>query len=119
MTAGGQGEVWLWAIQPDGEWTAVEQLPGHTGNVYLAAAGREGGRVMTAAEDGTLIGWDLDGEQGFGSPYPDLGERWISNRCGGRRPGRLVVAPARSLGRTVATVNRVPLDAGLPRSPDG
>ena len=111
VTVGGQGEVWVWAIQPDGEWTAVEQLPGHTGNVYLAAAGREGGRVMTAAEDGTLIGWDLDGAAGFGSSYPDLGERWISNRVEVVDPGRLVVAPARSLGRTVATVNRVPLDA--------
>ena len=111
VTAGGQGEVWLWAIQPDGEWTAVEQLPGHTGNVYLAAAGGVDGRVMTAAEDGTLIGWDLDGEEGFGSPYPDLGERWISNRLEVVAADRLVVAPARSLDRSVATVNGVPLDA--------
>jgi DNA-binding SARP family transcriptional activator/WD40 repeat protein len=111
VTVGGQGEVWLWTIQSDGEWTAIEQLPGHTGNVYLAAAGRENGRVMTAAEDGTLIGWDLDGAAGFGSPYPDLGERWISNRMEVVDSGRLVVAPARSLDRTVETANRVPLDA--------
>ena len=66
---------------------------------------------MTVAEDGTLIGWDLDGAAGFGSSYPGLGERWISNRVEAVEPGKLVVAPARSLVRSLETVEEVPLDA--------
>ncbi|MET1061185.1 MAG: WD40 repeat domain-containing protein, partial [Nocardioides sp.] len=53
----------------------------------------------------------LDGAAGFGSSYPDLGERWISNRVGVVDPGRLVVAPARRLVRSRETVEQVPLDA--------
>lgn len=97
-TVGQGGEVVLWNVAPDsGTWTRRESLVGHTGEVRSVEVSPDGTTLFTVSQDGMLITWDLTGTRGFGGSYGSLGDRWISNRIQVVEPGRVVVAPARSL----------------------
>jgi WD40 repeat protein len=66
-----------------------------------------GDTLLTSSTDGQLISWDLSDDAAFGSSYPGLEGRWVSNRIGVVVPGQLVVAPTRTLPRPGA---QVPVD---------
>ena len=95
-TVGDAGEIELWNItRRGGTWSLGESLVGHGGRVEEAEVLGEA-TLLTASVDGQLISWDLTDDAGFGSAYPGLDERWVSNRIGVIDPGELVVAPTRT-----------------------
>jgi WD40 repeat protein len=98
VTVGDGGQVELWDIDPgSGRWSLGESLVGHSSNVWEAEVSDDGRSLLTASSDGQLVSWDLTDDAGFGSTYPALEDRWVSNRIGVIDPGRLVVAPTRTL----------------------
>ncbi|MGH3347019.1 MAG: WD40 repeat domain-containing protein, partial [Nocardioides sp.] len=97
VTLGEGGQVELWSINPrTGGWSLGESLVGHAGAVEQVEVSPDGRSLLTAGRDGQLITWDLTPATGFGTTYPALRDRWVSNRIGVIDPGRLVVAPART-----------------------
>lgn len=97
VTAGDSGQVELWSVDPrTGDWSLPETLTGHAGAVQQVEVAAGGGALLTAAQDGQLLTWDLTGEAGFGTSYPGLTGRWVSNRIDVVDPGRLIVAPTRT-----------------------
>jgi WD40 repeat protein len=98
VTVGDDAVVVLWDIDPaTGRWSQRELLAGHRGDVITADVDPTGRWLYTAALDDTVITWDMSPGGGFGTTYPGLEDRWISNRPDVVEPGRLVVAPTRPL----------------------
>jgi WD40 repeat protein len=96
VTAGAGGQVELWSVEDSGEWSLGESIAGHAGAAEQVEVSPDGQSVLTAARDGEVITWDVSGVGGFGTAYPGLTDRFVSNRVQVVEPGRLVVAPARS-----------------------
>jgi WD40 repeat protein len=96
-SVGDGGEVELWDIDDTGHWSLAESLAGHAGRVEEVEV--TGDTLLTASTDGQLISWDLSDDAGFGSAYPGLDGRWVANRIGVVIPGKLVVAPTRTIPR--------------------
>ena len=97
VTLGEGGQVELWSINSrTGHWSLGESLVGHSGAAEQVDVSHDGRTLLTAARDGQLITWDLTPATGFGTTYPGLRNRWVSNRMGVIDPGRLVVAPTRT-----------------------
>lgn len=100
-TVGDGGAVELWDVDAStGLWSRRESLTGHTGDVEQAEMSVDGRTLLTAAHGAALISWDLTSNAGFGTTYPGLGDRWISNRLDVVEPGQLVVAPTRPVSKT-------------------
>ncbi|MGZ5404625.1 MAG: nSTAND1 domain-containing NTPase, partial [Nocardioides sp.] len=98
VTAGDGGQMELWDVAArGGEWGLRESLIGHSAPVIAAEASTDGGALATASSDGQLVTWDLSDDAGFGKSYPGLVGRYVSNRLQVVDPGRLVVAPTRTL----------------------
>ena len=97
VTADETGQVELWDVASDGEWTLQESLIGHSAPLVQLEASATGDSLLTASSDGQLVTWDLSDNAGFGTSYPGLEGRYITNRFQVVEPGRLVVAPARTL----------------------
>jgi WD40 repeat protein len=103
VSVGEEGQVELWRISPvTGDWASREPLIGHVGNVQQAEVTRDGRTLLTISEDGVLVRWDLSGSAGFGATYPGMGGRWISSPIRVVDPGKLVVAAARGVRRTLS-----------------
>ena len=81
----------------DGDWTLQESLIGHSAPLVQLEASATGDSLLTASSDGQLVTWDLSDDAGFGTSYPGLEGRYVTNRFQVVEPGRLVVAPARTL----------------------
>ncbi len=98
VTTGDSGQVELWNISPrDGRWSLGESLVGHSARVVQAEPSADGRTLLTGSADGQLVTWDLTPDAGLGTAYPGLEQRYVSNRIEDVEPGRLVVAPTRSL----------------------
>jgi DNA-binding SARP family transcriptional activator/WD40 repeat protein len=98
VTLGDGGQVELWDIDPrTGLWTLGESLVGLTGSAVEAEVASGGGSLLTTSNEGQVVSWDLTDDAGFGSAYPGLEDRYVSNRLDVVDPGRLVVAPTRPL----------------------
>ena len=98
VTAGGGGQVELWAVNPhNGRWSPREPLVGHSTPVVDIEQSDARKSMVTASSDGQLVTWDLTDRAGFGRSYPGLSGRWVSNRIEVVEPGRVVVAPTRTL----------------------
>ncbi len=113
VTAGDDGQVELWSVDPrTGAWSHSDSLTGHGGAVQQVEAAGDGRALLTADQDGQLITWDLTDQLSFGTTYPGIKERWVAHRVRVVDPGRLVVAPTRTLGRRPE--RRTPWGARLP-----
>ena len=97
VTAGDGGQVDLWNVSPDGHWSLGESLVGHSAPVVQVEPSADGRSLLTSSSDGQLVTWDLTADAGLGEAYPGLDARYVSNRLEVIDPGRLVVAPTRSL----------------------
>ena len=97
VTTGDGGQVELWNVSPDGRWSLGESLVGHSAPVVQAEPSADGRSLLTSSSDGQLVTWDLSADAGLGTSYPGLERRYVSNRLEVVDPGRLVVAPTRSL----------------------
>ncbi len=99
VTTGNDAQVVLWDIDGRGRWSFAESLAGHTGPVVQAEVSADATSLLTAATDGEVVTWDLTADAGLGSTYPGLTGlgRYVSNRLQVVEPGRLVVAPTRTL----------------------
>ncbi len=91
------GVVYLWDVNPEsGRWTPREALIGHDGPVRTLETTPSGDRLISVADDGSLISWDTTGAAGFGTPYGSGFEgRWVSTPPVTVVPGELVVAATR------------------------
>ena len=100
-TAGDDGTIVIWDIdQNTGGWSIRERLIGHTGAIEGIELDPTGRVLYTAASDGRVIAWDMTADAGFGSTYPGLADRWISNRPQMVGHDNLMVAPTRPVSRT-------------------
>lgn len=99
-TTSADGTAVLWDVDPaTGQWVHRETLTGHDGAVTGAELDPSGRRLFTGSQDQSVITWDVSRETGFGSSYPGLGDRWISNRPELVNPG-LLVAPTRPVSQS-------------------
>ena len=99
-TTDDEGVVVVWDVnQSSGLWSRRESLTGHSGAVFGAELAPDGRTVITGSQDRSLIEWDMSADAGFGTAYPGLDGRWISNRPQVVTPRRLMVAPTRSVTR--------------------
>lgn len=96
VTAGDGGAVELWDIETGGLWSHRESLSGHDGDVYVTEIDATGRLLFTVSGHGSVIVFDVSADGGFGSSYPGLADRWISNRPQVVEPGGLIVAPTRA-----------------------
>ena len=116
VTVGDGGQAELWSVDPNtGDWALTESLVGHVGAVQQVEVSSDGEALLTAARDGQVITWDLALGGGFGTAYPAVADRWVSNDVQVVEPGRLVVAAARSRpsrGGRAELVPGVALDHG-------
>ncbi len=108
VTTGDDGEVVLWDVAPGGRWSFGESLEGHTGPVVQAEASADARSLLTASSDGQVVTWDLTADAGLGSTYPGLEGRFVSNRLEVVDPGRLVVAPTRTLSQQPREITETP-----------
>ena len=100
-TAGDDGTIVMWDIdQNTGGWSIRERLVGHTGAIAGIELDPTGRVLYTAGGDGRVIAWDMTADAGFGSTYPGLADRWISNRPQMVGHDNLMVAPTRPVSRT-------------------
>ncbi len=97
VTTSDDGQVVLWDIDGQGRWSFGEALEGHAGPVVQAEVSADARSLLTASSDGQVVTWDLTAGAGLGSTYPGLEGRYVSNRMEVIDPGRLVVAPTRTL----------------------
>lgn len=102
-TVGDAAAVVLWDVdRTSGRWTRREALTGHDGDVVGAEVAPGGRLLFTVARNGQVITWDLSDEGGFGSSFPPLQGRFVSNRPQVVVPGELMVAPTRPVSRSGA-----------------
>ena len=115
VTVAERGEVLLWDVDPaTGRWSMREFLTGHTGDVLEVEIDPEGSHVVTVSPDNRVIVWDVGPDGGFGTSHPGLPGRWMANGPEDVEPGRLVVAPTRSLdpqGQSIPYLGEGTLDA--------
>jgi DNA-binding SARP family transcriptional activator/WD40 repeat protein len=91
------GVVHLWDVDPaTGRWTVRETLTGHEGSVRGLEITPSGDRLISVADDGSLISWDTSDSAGFGAPYGSgFPGRWVSIPPETVVPGELVVTTTR------------------------
>ena len=91
------GVVHLWDVDPtSGRWTVRETLSGHEGPVRGLEIEPSGNRLISIADDGSLITWDTSEAAGFGAPYGSgFDGRWVSTPPETVVPGELVVTTTR------------------------
>lgn len=91
------GVVHLWDVDPSSSrWTVRETLTGHEGPVRSLEITPSGDRLISAADDGSLISWDTSASAGFGAPYGSgFDGRWVSTVPVTVVPDELVVATTR------------------------
>jgi WD40 repeat protein len=100
-TGDAAGEVTVWNVDPrSGRWSHREGLAGHEAGLAALTLSADGRQLVSFAEDGSGIVWDMSAAGGLGHPRRGLGDRWMSNRPAVVVPGRLIVAPTRSAPTT-------------------
>ena len=102
VTVGNDGQVVLWDVdRRHDRWSFGESLEGYSGPVVQAERSADARSLLTASADGQVVAWDLTAGAGLGTPYPGLEGRgrYVSNRLEVVEPGRLVVAPTRTLSK--------------------
>jgi DNA-binding SARP family transcriptional activator/WD40 repeat protein len=114
-TVGDAGTVMVWDVDPEsGRWSQREPLHGQSGTNFVADIHPSGRWLVALSTDYKIAVWDLAPDAGFGTAGPGLPNRWIADRPEVVEPGRLVVAPTRSLG--ALPVGAVPYGGGSPTS---
>ncbi|MFP5253071.1 MAG: hypothetical protein ACLGH4_04680 [Actinomycetes bacterium] len=109
VTAGDSGQVELWDVNSeDGRWTPREPLTGHSAQVVDIEQSAGTTSLLTASSDGQLVTWDLTDRAGFGTSYPGLRGRYVSNRIEQVEPGKVAVAPTRTLAEGTRAFQDVP-----------
>ena len=80
-----------------GRWSVRETLTGHAGGIVGIEFDPATSTLLTAGKDGYVISWDLSPDAGFGSTYPGLDNRWVSNRPQLIGDSGVMVEPTRPL----------------------